>query len=424
MKSVITCDTEGIIKTMNTTAVQLFGYEKDELIDRKRVSLFSPGEIVLQNVANWLSEAVAKGKYETKTVFRKKDGNEFSAKVKITPLYKNGKDKPLTGYCGVTEVIEEKVDVPIKTSTKIIKAMAITRMPFLSAIIMPALVAGAFVSSSLAPGITNFEFNNLFFILTILGISLLHLASNVMNDYFDVKDGTDDANNQYFTQFSGGSRAVELGLISLSGTKKLGLALLFSSLLIGLYLTSAVGLPVLYIGLAGMFLGYFYTAPPLRLVALRGLGEFAIMLAFGPLVTLGVVYVLTQTLSWGAFIVGIPVGLLTTNILLINQFPDMESDMTTGKNHLVVTFGKKNSTWIYFGILALSFIVNLYIWNTFFNENIAFLVVSILSFAFGTYIWSFIRRDYDKRELVKQNIRTIILSATTGLFSALAIWFG
>ncbi|TNE36634.1 prenyltransferase, partial [bacterium] len=253
---------------------------------------------------------------------------------------------------------------------------------------------------------------------------LLHLASNVMNDYFDVKDGTDDANNQYFTQFSGGSRAVELGLISLSGTKKLGLALLFSSLLIGLYLTSAVGLPVLYIGLAGMFLGYFYTAPPLRLVALRGLGEFAIMLAFGPLVTLGVVYVLTQTLSWGAFIVGIPVGLLTTNILLINQFPDMESDMTTGKNHLVVTFGKKNSTWIYFGILALSFIVNLYIWNTFFNENIAFLVVSILSFAFGTYIWSFIRRDYDKRELVKQNIRTIILSATTGLFSALAIWFG
>lgn len=424
MKSVITCDTEGVIKTMNTKAVLMFGYDKEEIIDKKRVSLFSPGEIVLQNVATWLSQAVEKGKYETKTIFRTKEGKNFNAKIKITPLYKDGKDKPLTGYCGVTETIDEEVEVPIKLTTKLIKGMAITRMPFLSAVIMPALVAGAFTSATIAPQMSGFEFNNWLFILMIVGISLLHLGANVMNDYFDVKDGTDDANNQYFTQYSGGSRAIELGLISLGGTKKLGIILILSALLIGLYLTSVAGLPVLYIGIAGLLLGYYYTAPPLRLVARRGLGELAILLAFGPLVTLGAVYVLTQTLSLGAFIVGIPAGLLTANILLINQFPDMESDATTGKNHLVVTFGKKKSTWIYFGILAMSFVANLYIWGTYFQENVALLVVSILSFAYGVFIWTNIRRDYEKRELVKQNIRTIILSATTGLLTALAIWFG
>ena len=54
---------------------------------------------------------------------------------------------------------------------------------------------------------------------------IAHLGVNVLNDYFDVKDGTDEANSDYFQQVSGGSRAIELGLISLSGTKKLGLIL-------------------------------------------------------------------------------------------------------------------------------------------------------------------------------------------------------
>ena len=54
MKSIITCDMEGIILTMNTGAEKIFGYQKHELVGKQRVSLFSPGEIVLQNVATWL----------------------------------------------------------------------------------------------------------------------------------------------------------------------------------------------------------------------------------------------------------------------------------------------------------------------------------------------------------------------------------
>ena len=61
---------------------------------------------------------------------------------------------------------------------------------------------------------------------------------------------------------------------------------------------------------------------------------------------------------------GIPLGLLTTNILLINEFPDMKSDAETGKNHLVVTFGKKTSRWIYFIFLILAWVFILHVSRT------------------------------------------------------------
>jgi len=144
MKSSITCDMEGRILTMNDAAEIIFGYKKEELINKKRVSIFSPGEIVLQNVAGWLDQAVKKGEYTGETQFVHKDGSIINAKIRITPTFSDGKDNPQTGYCGITEVKEEKVDVQIKFSTKLIKALAITRMPFLSACIMPVLVGGAY----------------------------------------------------------------------------------------------------------------------------------------------------------------------------------------------------------------------------------------------------------------------------------------
>ena len=67
MKSVITCDMEGVIETINPDGEKLFGYSKEELVGQKRVSLFSAGEIVIQNVGNWLAQANKKGSYKTKT---------------------------------------------------------------------------------------------------------------------------------------------------------------------------------------------------------------------------------------------------------------------------------------------------------------------------------------------------------------------
>ena len=81
MKSVITCDMEGRVLTMNNGAVKIFGYEKDEIIGKKRVSIFSPGDIVIQNVGNWLATADKLGEFIGKTYFLKKDGTKINAKI-------------------------------------------------------------------------------------------------------------------------------------------------------------------------------------------------------------------------------------------------------------------------------------------------------------------------------------------------------
>ena len=426
-KSTITCDMEGRILTMNDGAEQVFGYPKEELIGKKRVSIFSPGEIVLQNVEGWLDEAVKKGEYIGKTYFIKKNKEKFNAKIRITPTFANGKDKAQTGYCGVTEVIEENVDVPINFSTKLIKGLAITRMPFTSASILPILAVGAYFA-----GVGDGLFNILNFVLCIFGVLIAHLSVNVLNDYFDFKDGTDEENNDYFQQVSGGSRAIELGLITLAGTKKLGIILTIVALLIGglvLFLTNPANVDaVLMITLIGLFLGYFYTAPPLRLVARRGLGELTIFLTFGPLITLGTAFAIfngdlsmAQEHLMNCLYIGIPMGLLTTNILLINEFPDMKSDTKTNKNHLVVTFGKKASRWIYLLILGLTAYTTLMLADSVGSEKL--LIPLAILVLYGGYVFSILFKKYESRELVAANWGTITLQALFSIAVCLTLLF-
>lgn len=419
LKSVITCDMEGRIETFNSGAEIIFGYDAEEVIGKARVSLFSPGEIVLEHVPFWLQKASEEGEHITKTKFVRKDGSTFNARIRITPTFQNGKSRTQSGYCGVTEVIDEEVDVPISFQTKLIKGLVITRLPFISAALMPVLIGGAFAYRYVLDDTSSF--NTGFFLLTLLGVILLHLGSNVLNDYFDVKSGTDGANNDYFLQYSGGSRAIELGLINLESTRKLGFALLGFAGLIGLYLSIQTGLTTFLLGMSGLLIGYLYTAPPVRLVARKGLGELGIALAFGPLITEGTVYVLTQQIDFMTFLIGLPVGLLTANILLINEFPDAKGDAVTGKNHLVVSFGKNIASYIYLGIVALAFIAHLGMLNALPGFNILLMVIASLSMLVGVQLFTQIRKFMFSRELVTTNKRSIALSAITGLLTAIAL---
>ena len=435
MKSVITCDMEGRVLTMNDDAVKIFGYKKEEIIGKKRVSIFSPGEIVIQNVGNWLATADKLGEFVGKTYFLKKDGTKINAKISIRPTFADGKSNAQTGYCGVTEVIDEDVTVPINLSTKIIKGVAITRVPFTSASIFPMLAIAAYYA-----GLGDGLFSVTSLLLAVFGVLLLHLSSNVFNDYFDVSDGTDEANNEYFqpggAAITGGSRAIELGIITLNKTKTVATSLLLASLLVAGFLfyniyqvtgaTSNVE-GALAVGLSGLFLGYFYTARPLRLVARRGLGELAIFLAFGPLLTLGTGYAISaETIGFLSsefymlLSLGVPFGLLTTNILYINQFPDAESDAKTGKNHLVVTFGKKAARWGYLVILSLAFYSSVYLNDLLnvhenFNSNV-FLIGNALLYLFGLSIFMKLLKNYERRELVNANIQTIVLQTLFCVF--------
>jgi 1,4-dihydroxy-2-naphthoate octaprenyltransferase len=406
VKSTITCDLEGIIETYNAGAEQLFGYAPEEVIGRKRVSLFSPGWIVLQNVGMWLKRAREEGEFRTRTVFVRKDGSRFNAEIRVTPTFKEDKQ---IGYCGVTTPIEEAFQPERKWWTSVVSALVILRAPFLSASIIPAFIGAAYASTVLESG----AFSTVNFVLAAIGVVLLHLASNVFNDYFDWTSGTDQANASYFQKYSGGSRGIELGLITERGTRLTATALLLTSTAIGLYLAFRVGTGVLVFGLAGAFAGYFYTAPPLRLVARKGLGELAIGMTFGPLITGGMFYTLTGAYSWTSLLVGLPIGLLIANILLINQVPDMEADASTGKNHLVVTFGKENTVLIYGLTVAAAIGISLAI--AFELRRMWLIVPVVILAAYGASIIRYFHRHLYSRSLVQANIGTIYLSILFGL---------
>ena len=337
-KSVITCDMEGRIETISKGSERIFGYTEKELIGKKRVSIFSPGQVVLEHVPKWLEIASEEGEYVSETVFVHKDGSPIPARFRITPTFKNGEQ---IGYCGVTEVLEdtqpEQVTPPISLFTKIFRWLVITRAPFLSAVIMPILIGAAWVAYQdiVSPFPTG-----KFWLALFAGICL-HISANVFNDYFDWSSGTDQANNDYFLPYSGGSRSIELGLADEKTLLRVASGALVIAGLIGLYLALASGLVMIAFGLVGAFLAYFYTAPPLRLAARKGLGELSVGLAFGPLATAGTVYALTGQSPLSSFLIGIPIGLLTVLILWINQFPDEEADKATGQNNLVVVLGKK-----------------------------------------------------------------------------------
>ncbi len=222
------------------------------------------------------------------------------------------------------------------------------RLPFLLVTVGAVCVGTAFAwySSGL--------FDPVLFFLALLGACFLHIACNVGNDYFDFRSGGDLLNRNAIAPFSGGSRMILEGFVKPG--QALALSLLFAALgsAIGLYLNAILrGNVILFIGLGALFLVYNYNGAPVRLVN-WGVGEVGIFLAWGPLMVLGAYYVQAQKFSsFWPLVAAIPSGILTTLVLLINEFADKEADLASGRRTWVILFGYDKSLRIYLG-LALS----------------------------------------------------------------------
>jgi 1,4-dihydroxy-2-naphthoate octaprenyltransferase len=175
------------------------------------------------------------------------------------------------------------------------------------------------------------------------------------NDYFDHRSGNDEK-NQYPTPFSGGSRVIQEGLLPPRSMLVVSISFFVLSWIIGLYLNSVVaGNIILVLGLIGTLAGFFYTAAPLR-IGYTGLGEFIVGLCFGPLVVLGSYYVQTENLSWHVVLSSLPVGILITAVLYINEFPDYEADKAVAKHTLVVRLGCRRAVKVYYILIIASYL--------------------------------------------------------------------
>ena len=220
------------------------------------------------------------------------------------------------------------------------------RAPFLAGSLVPVIIGAAFALSS-----KTFSFWLL--LLCAVGIAGLHLGANLLNDYFDARGS--DPINMRVTPFSGGSRAIQDG--ELAPRMVLFMALFFFAIgfTIGIWLICLNRPLVIPIGLLGLGAGWAYSAPPLQLMS-RGWGEAVIFFAFGPLVTLGTYYVMSGSLSWPAFAIGVPQGFFITGVIWINQFPDYEADRSANKRNLVVKLRPGYSRHLYCVIMSMAFV--------------------------------------------------------------------
>ena len=185
-----------------------------------------------------------------------------------------------------------------------------TRLPFLTATFVPVLLG-------IAVAAWKDGFNWWLALLTVVGGAAIHLGLNVANDVFDTRSGADEENVNP-TQFSGGSRVILYGLVSMRQMALLSLACYAVGIGIGIFLAAYSGWGLLWIGVAGALISLFYTAPPLKLVH-RGLGEICVALGFGPIMVLGAYYVQTGAYDLEPLLASLPVGILIALILYLNE---------------------------------------------------------------------------------------------------------
>lgn len=193
--------------------------------------------------------------------------------------------------------------------------------------------------------------NLLYLAIALVGGIAAHAAVNVLNDYDDYVSGLDL--NTKPTPFSGGSGLLPAGLLSAAGALILGLACLVVTVVVGIFFLFVHGPGLLWVGLPGVLLVVLYTKfitrSPLLCLLAPGLG-------FGPCMVLGTYFVLQGSYDLNAAVASLIPGFLVSNLLLLNQFPDIEADRVAGRRHLLVLCGQNKCALIYAVIAILTYL--------------------------------------------------------------------
>lgn len=217
------------------------------------------------------------------------------------------------------------------------------RPAFLTAAIMPVVVGTAWGQAA------GGQFHALLSLLGLASTVLVHAGANVINDVGDELGGSDRVNTERIFPYTGGSRFIQNGVMSLSQMRRWGIALVAVAMALGAMLAWIAGPMVLVLGIAGIALGVAYSLPPLQLAA-RGVGEVAIALGFGLLPVMGAAWLQSGRFDGESLLIAIPIALWVTAILLINEVPDMRADAIAGKRTLPVRVGTGGTRVIYMAL--------------------------------------------------------------------------
>lgn len=179
------------------------------------------------------------------------------------------------------------------------------------------------------------DINWLYGAWTLIGMLLFHMTGNVWSDYFDFRKKV-DADDTF------GAKTLTTGMFKPEEIKRLAIGLLIASVACGLGLFAVTGLPLLWIGLAGVLCTLLYP-----ILKFNALGDLDILLAFAFLPTLGTSYAVTGAIDWSVLWIALPVGLITDGILHSNNTRDVITDRRAGITTMAMGLGSKLSAWLY-----------------------------------------------------------------------------
>lgn len=187
--------------------------------------------------------------------------------------------------------------------------------------------------------------------LVFIGALSAHISVNLLNEYQDFHSGLDFLTVK--TPFSSGSGALITTPSAASFVAKMSILFLFITSVIGVYFALTTSLKIIAIGLFGIAIIVFYTKwiNKLPIICLICSG-----LAFGPLMVLGTSIVLVGNISWNVVLISLVPFFLTNNLLLINQFPDINADKQVGRNHFSIKYGMQKSIYVYLIFLLLALV--------------------------------------------------------------------
>lgn len=285
----------------------------------------------------------------------------------------------------------------------------------LTASLIPLLLGGAVAFSILH------TINLSLFLLTLLGGVMIQAGTNMINDWKDAE--RDNENVEGIRPFTGGSRMIQLGLISRSDMGFFGILISAVAALIGIYLVFVSGWGLIPLILYGLMAGMFYTGAKGKFSFINmapGLAEFLIATTYGVLMTAGAFYVQTGYFSLQIFLLSLPVAIFITNVLLVNQFQDADADQKTGKNTLVVRIGKKRSKNILIGFFIAAYAIIALLPVLGFAPYA--LYFAFLSIPFAVQAIRYTQRNYNKAavDLISGNAHTAIAHLFAGLLLVFA----
>jgi len=284
------------------------------------------------------------------------------------------------------------------------------RLPFL--VLTPAcVVLGLATAAWTSDGVSAFHF-----VLALVGAICSHISVNSFNEYFDFKSGLDSRTQR--TPFSGGSGTLQANPEAARHALATAVVTFTVVLAVGVYFWTVWGSSILPLGILGLLVVLVYTPwltrNPLLCLIAPGLG-------FGPLMVMGTDFVLTGQYTWTAFIASLVPFFLVNNLLLLNQFPDVDADRTVGRKHFPILIGRRASSFIY-GAFLLATYATIVVGIRFdFLPPTCFLGLITLALAVPAFVGSY-RYAENTQKLIPFMVMNVLINIVTPVLVAVGLF--